>query len=153
MTYLPGSREPPLPMIFVITPTYNRATRVPDIIRLCQTLLHVKYLHWIVVEDADELSQDVTDILNWCSVNSTYLRYKTPPKRRGKRGTGADQRNYAMQWLRERYKVGQLQGVVYFGDDDNTYDIRLFEEVSMCVIYMIVNILLSRRCDFTIIVA
>ena len=129
--YISGIRELPLPVIFMITPTYNRTTRVPDIIRLCQTLMHVKYFYWIVVEDANELCEDVVDILNWCSVNSTYLRYKTPPDRQGKRGTGADQRNYAMQWLREQYKVGQLQGVVYFGDDDNTYDIRLFEEVSM----------------------
>ena len=126
---IPGNREPPLPMIFMITPTYDRPTQVPDVIRLCQTLMHVKYLHWIVVEDGDKLSQDVEDILNWCSVNSTYLSYKTPPDRKGKRGTGADQRNYAMQWLREHYKVGQQPGVVYFGDDDNTYDIRLFEEV------------------------
>ena len=128
-------------MIFMITPTYNRPTRVPDMTRLCQTLMHVKYLHWIVVEDDNELCYDVVDILNWCLVNSTYLSFQTPPDRKGKRGTGADQRNYAMQWLREQYKVGQLQGVVYFGDDDNTYDIRLFEEVRVGVLCLTVYVL------------
>lgn len=120
-------------MIFMITPTYNRPTQVPEITRLCQTLMHVKSLHWIVVEDNEELSQKVADILDRCLVKNTYLRHKTPADRLGQRGTGADQRNYAMQWLREQYQVGQLPGVVYFGDDDNTYDIRLFEEV--CVTY------------------
>ena len=120
-------------MIFMITPTYSRPTQAPDMIRLCQTLMHVKSLHWIVVEDSNELSQDVVDILNWCSVNSTYLKYKALPKLQSKQGKGVEQRNYAMQWLRERYSVGQLPGVAYFGDDDNTYDIRLFEEVSFCV--------------------
>ena len=121
-------------MIFMITPTYNRPTQVPDITRLCQTLMHVKNLHWIVVEDDNELSQGVVDILNWSSVHSTYLRYKTPSDLQGKRGRGAEQRNHALQWLRKQYKVGQLQGVVYFGDDDNTYDIQLFEEVSTCIV-------------------
>ena len=85
------------------------------------------------MEDGNELSQDVLDILNWCSVHSTYLRYQTPVRLKPVRGKGAEQRNHALQWLRKQYKVGQLQGVVYFGDDDNTYDIRLFEEVSMCI--------------------
>ena len=88
------------------------------------------------MEDGDELSKDMVDLLSWCSVNNTYLNYKTPADVKSKRGRGADQRNYGIQWLKERYKVGQQPGVVYFGDDDNTYDIRLFEEVSICVWYV-----------------
>ena len=137
--YIPGSGEPPIPMIFMITPTHSRTSRVPDIVRLCQTLMHVKHLHWIVVEDGSELSKDVTEVLNWCSVSNIYLNYQAPTNLKFTRGRGADQRNYGMQWLRERYKVGQQPGVVYFGDDDNTYDIRLFEEVSICVVRMIVE--------------
>ena len=85
------------------------------------------------MEDGDKKSQDVVDVLDWCSVSSVYLNHKTPQDIRWKRGRGAEQRNLGMQWLRERYKIGQQPGVVYFGDDDNTYDIRLFEEVSTCV--------------------
>ena len=33
------------------------------------------------------------------------------------------------EWLRKNYEVGKANGVVYFGDDDNTYDFRVFEEV------------------------
>ena len=85
------------------------------------------------MEDGLKLSKEVAEILNWCSVNSTYLRYKTRPDARKNLGRGAGQRNRALHWLRKQFKVGQLPGVVYFGDDDNTYDIRLFEEVSYCM--------------------
>ena len=37
-----------------------------------------------------------------------------------------------LEWLRDTYKYGDdkdIQGVVYFGDDDNLYDVRLFDEV------------------------
>ena len=46
---------------------------------------------------------------------------------------GVEQRNKALQWIRENAAHGQLEGgergVVYFGDDDNTYDIEIFNEV------------------------
>ena len=38
---------------------------------------------------------------------------------------GVSNRNEAMDWIREHV----TEGVVYFADDDNSYDIRLFEEV------------------------
>jgi UDP-N-acetyl-D-mannosaminuronate dehydrogenase len=44
------------PIIFVITPTYTRATQMPDMTRLSQTLRLVKDLFWIVVEDSHVLS-------------------------------------------------------------------------------------------------
>lgn len=49
-----------------------------------------------------------------------------------KKNRGVEQRNLAIDWLRERTTAGTLprRGVVYFGDDDNTYDTALFEEVS-----------------------
>ena len=46
---------------------------------------------------------------------------------------GVEQRNMALRWLRDSAADGLLvggeKGVVYFGDDDNTYDIEIFEEV------------------------
>lgn len=39
---------------------------------------------------------------------------------------GIINRNLGLQWIRENAN----DGVVYFADDDNTYDIRLFDEVS-----------------------
>ena len=50
-----------------------------------------------------------------------------------RKNRGVEQRNMALEWLRERAGdgalVGGARGVVYFGDDDNTYDIAIFEEV------------------------
>jgi Glycosyltransferase family 43 len=52
---------------------------------------------------------------------------------------GVLQRNAGLQWVRnhlsshyQRSGNGSI-GVIYFADDDNTYDLRLFEEVGLCV--------------------
>lgn len=126
-----------LPTIFVITPTYKRHTQKAELTRLCQTFLLVKNLHWIVIEDADEKTPLVARLLARCGVAFTLLNRKSSlkvqPKRHRKdppKNRGAEQRNIGLDWLRETYKLGEICGVVYFGDDDNTYDVRLFEEVS-----------------------
>ena len=53
-----------------------------------------------------------------------------PPeqKKRKVKARGVSNRNKGMEWLRENYV--DTRGVVYFADDDNTYDLRLFGEVS-----------------------
>ena len=43
---------------------------------------------------------------------------------------GVSNRNRGLQWIRENYV--DTRGVIYFADDDNTYDLRLFDEVSPC---------------------
>ena len=42
---------------------------------------------------------------------------------------GVDQRNYALQWIRQNVRPDE-NAVVYFADDDNTYHLTLFDEVS-----------------------
>ena len=43
---------------------------------------------------------------------------------------GVLQRNAGLAWLRNYLKTSpKAHGVVYFADDDNTYDLRIFEEV------------------------
>lgn len=51
-------------------------------------------------------------------------RYK---HRVGVKPKGVANRNGTIGWLRQH----ATEGVVYFADDDNTYDIRLFEEVML----------------------
>lgn len=131
-----------IPTIFMITPTYSRWTQKADLTRLCQTLMHVKNIHWIVVEDADKKTELVTDFLHNCPVSSTQLNFRTsrkfrPSLRRHKRrkpkarkSRGVEQRNLALLWLRNTFKPGEKKGVLYFGDDDNTYDLKVFEEVN-----------------------
>ena len=136
-----------LPVIYMITPTYARWTQKADLTRLCQTLMHVRRLHWIVVEDSDTKSRLVTHLLsgnNTCKVVNTHLNVRTRPDLRlapndpnWRKNRGVEQRNLAIDWLRtmaaERKLPGMEEGgtggVVYFGDDDNTYDLAVFDEV------------------------
>ena len=119
--------------VYMVTPTYARWTQKADLTRLCQTLMHVRQIHWIVVEDAVYPTPLVTKLLRRCTVPSTHLHTRTPERLRLKEGEptwrkcrGVEQRNAAIEWLRN---AGNEEGVVYFGDDDNTYDIELFEQV------------------------
>ena len=131
--YKEGFNE--MPTVYVITPTYKRHTQKADLTRLSQTLLHVPRLHWIVVEDSEEKTGLVTRFLENCGVSYTHLAVKTQKKLITKEGEprwlksrGADQRNLGLKWIREHF-TNDMKGVVYFGDDDNTYDIRIFEQV------------------------
>ena len=127
-----------IPTIFMITPTYSRWTQKADLTRLCQTLMHIRNFHWIVVEDADKKTILVKNFLEKCPVTSTHLNVRTSaplrltekePKWRKSRGV--EQRNLGLLWLREsNYKPNNATDVVYFGDDDNTYGLEIFEEVT-----------------------
>ena len=122
------------PMIYMITPTYKRLTQKVDLIRLCQTLMLIPNITWIVVEDAHSLTGLVSRILKYCPVRSVHLHVKTTSfvsRRRGGGGhRGVDQRNKGLKWIHDNHELlRKSKGVVYFGDDDNGYDIRLFEEV------------------------
>lgn len=126
-----------LPVIFAITPTYRRFLQKAELTRTAQTLKHVKNLHWIVVEDSHERTNLVKRFLSHSGLNYTHLNTRTPVEMRRARNKprwtksrGVEQRNTGIDWLRENINPNLTKGVVYFADDDNTYDIRLFEEVS-----------------------
>ena len=115
-----------IPTIFGVTPTYKRSTQKVDLTSLCQTLMLVPRVMWIVVEDATEKSDLVKKFLQRCKVESVHMNVKTPPKQRSR---GVMQRNAGLNWIRQHCMEYKCNGVVYFMDDDNKYDLRLFEEV------------------------
>lgn len=124
-----------MPTIYFITPTYKRHTQKADLTRLSQTLLHVSKLHWIVVEDSDKKTDLVSHFLESCGVSYTHFAVRTPKQLITKEGDprwlkarGVEQRNLGLRWIRQNLK-DDMKGVVYFGDDDNTYDLRIFEQV------------------------
>jgi len=117
-----------LPRLIVITPTYNRSTQIPDLIRLKQTLSLVPNCDWIIVEDSETQNPTVLSYLN--DYNSGDLVY-VATKSRDKIFRGQAQRNRALEFIRSPsspYSEGS-QGAVYFGDDDNAYDARFLDSL------------------------
>ena len=122
--------------IFVITPTYARSTQKIDLTSMCSTLMHIPNLVWIVIEDASKATDLVSKLLHRCKVKSIHLVVPTssaykPAKGKPKwsKPRGVQQRNAGLSWLRQHYNASSCNGVFYFGDDDNKYDLRLFDEV------------------------
>jgi hypothetical protein len=116
----------PSTLIIVVTPTFIRHERIADMTRLSQTLMHVKNLEWIVIEDGNHTSPAVERILQRSGMNYVYFnveRDATSPHR----GDPAKQRDTALTYIRNHYH-NNSDAVVYFADDDNTYDVRLFNQ-------------------------
>uniref|UniRef100_A0A7E4V615 Galactosylgalactosylxylosylprotein 3-beta-glucuronosyltransferase n=1 Tax=Panagrellus redivivus TaxID=6233 RepID=A0A7E4V615_PANRE len=126
-----------LPMVFFVTPTKRRPEQKADLTRLGQTLAHIPNLFWILVEDAEGPSDMIRDLLDRLKMTQTsaHLAVSTPEKMRmnasdpnWKLPRGVEQRNAALEYLRTNH-ASWHRGAVYFGDDDNTYDWRLFDEI------------------------
>lgn len=112
-----------IPTIIIITPTHPRPERLADMTRFSQTLMHIKDLHWIVVEDGNKTVDAVTRLLGRTGLPHVYFytttEYKFPRR-------GWSHRNAALMYIRKNYASYKQPAVVYFADDDNSYDIRLF---------------------------
>lgn len=126
------------PTIYGITPTYYRLVQVPDLLRLAQTLMHVPNIFWVIIEDAENITDLVKNIIleNGLEKRSVQLYAKTRIQNttdiNANRLKGVDQRNTGLKWVRERLseKGDNEHSIVYFMDDDNTYSIKLFKEMS-----------------------
>lgn len=119
-----GRRLSQFPTIIVITPTHKRPERLADMTRFSQTLSHIKNLHWIVIEDGNHTVDIVQRILDRSGLPYVYFFTTTEqgfPKR------GWTHRNQGLAYVRKNYKNYNRPGVVYFADDDNSYDVRLFD--------------------------
>lgn len=128
-------------MIYVVTPTYTRYVQKAELTRLSHTFMLVPNIHWIIVEDSDWSTLVVSEFIermrsqfNFHRI--THLRAKTPDRYKRKQGEpswahpkGIWQRNKALAWIRENSIELDRDGVIYFADDDNTYDLQLFSEM------------------------
>ncbi|XP_015918181.2 galactosylgalactosylxylosylprotein 3-beta-glucuronosyltransferase I [Parasteatoda tepidariorum] len=123
------------PTIYIVTPTYARPVQKAELTRMSHTLLLVPNIHWIVVEDSENKTILVKNFLTKSKVYYTHLNIPTPlPVKMKKedpswlKPKGVLQRNLALNYLRRHTSIEE-PGVVYFADDDNTYDLELFEEM------------------------
>ncbi|XP_031766900.1 galactosylgalactosylxylosylprotein 3-beta-glucuronosyltransferase I-like isoform X2 [Galleria mellonella] len=118
-----------LPTIYGITPTYARLAQKADLTRLSQTLMLVKNFHWIVIEDSEKKTKLVENFLKESTLKYTHLNVKTNSSKHST-ASGVEQRNLALDWLRKHLKQSEdKRGVVYFMDDDNTYSLKVFDEM------------------------
>ena len=102
--------------------------------------MHVPEITWIVVEDSEQKTELVKNLLAKCtSVRYVHLHAKSPGPRavpKGEKpkdvGKGIVQRNAGLNWIRTYCSMEntKCRGVVYLMDDDNKYDLKLFQEVS-----------------------
>ena len=135
------------PTIFVVTPTHKRFVQKAELTRVWQAVRGVQNIHWIVVEDSLQKTVLVRRFLNKTGLNYTHLHTRTPEELRRRKGDrrrmkprGLEQRNLALKWIRENIDPHQTKGVLYFADDDNTYDTQLFEEVGIISIAIVIII-------------
>ena len=126
-----------LATIFIITPTHQRDTQKVDLTSMCHTLMNVPRVVWIIIEDAPKPTSLVTNLIQRCKAEIVHLLAYTSAKYRVEKGDhawskprGVEQRNAGLSWLRQHYSPENCSGIVYFGDDDNKYDLRLFDDVS-----------------------
>jgi hypothetical protein len=102
---------------------------------MAQTLMLVRNLFWIVVEDSTSFSGPVRRLLHRSGVPFVHLLGPRPPTHLDVRsGRGVSNRLRALKYLRDKFGPGGNHwppppGVLYFADDDNAYDVRLFEEI------------------------
>jgi len=61
------------PRLYIITPTYRRAEQIAELTRMSQTLMHVENLHWLVIEDAENKTQLVSDLLQRTGISHDHL--------------------------------------------------------------------------------
>ncbi|XP_050470531.1 galactosylgalactosylxylosylprotein 3-beta-glucuronosyltransferase P [Bombus huntii] len=114
--------------LYIITPTYRRPEQIPELTRMSHTLMLVKNIYWLVIEDATVATKQVTRLLERTGLKFEHLTAPMPEKYKQKKGAkprGVSNRNRGLQWIR----ANATNGVFYFADDDNTYDITLFDEI------------------------
>lgn len=100
-------------------------------------------VHWILVEDATATSNLVRQLLgrHGLSGRSTQLHVKTPSDFKlgakdpnWSKPRGVEQRNAGLEWVRKQLAAQDAaapHSVVYFMDDDNSYSLELFAQMSL----------------------
>ncbi|KAL8165974.1 hypothetical protein V2J09_007473 [Rumex salicifolius] len=113
----------PRELLVVVTPTYNRALQAYYLNRLGHVLRLVNPpVLWIVVE-MNVQSPETAEILRKTGV--LYRHLVCTKNMTNIKDRGVQQRNTAIEHI-ESHK---LDGIVYFGDDDNIYSLELFKRI------------------------
>lgn len=122
-------------LIFVVTPTYERLMQMASMTNLMQTLRQVPPpVHWIVIEDNEKKSDRIKKLLKRSGLQYTHLAIVSPVRNPNAWDTkAARQRSYALEYIRLRF-AAETNALIYFADDDNIYDVRLFDLIRQVII-------------------
>ncbi|CAD5220708.1 unnamed protein product [Bursaphelenchus okinawaensis] len=110
--------------VILITSTYHRPQRIADFHSLIHNFRHIDNIFWIVVEEGPQTDQFIESLLKRSNVPYVYLNAEnvdTPCH-------GWSQRNAALDYIRSNKESFKDSDVVYFANDENTYDKRLFDK-------------------------
>ncbi|VDI29369.1 Hypothetical predicted protein [Mytilus galloprovincialis] len=89
-----NSIQDDIPLIYVVTATYQRLVQRAELTRLSNAFRLVKRLHWIVVEPDGQISLNIQKLLNSSGINFTYFAQETNP---------SDQKNAGIGWIRTNH--------------------------------------------------
>uniref|UniRef100_A0A7S2RPF5 Galactosylgalactosylxylosylprotein 3-beta-glucuronosyltransferase n=1 Tax=Mucochytrium quahogii TaxID=96639 RepID=A0A7S2RPF5_9STRA len=113
-------------MVYVVTPTYDRITQKADLTRMAQALMLNAHVYWVVIEDTShsngKLTHRVRKLLVEANIAFAHVGSMSPKQSNFR---GIAQRNKGLDVVRS---VG-IPGTIYFGDDDNAYDYRIFDDI------------------------
>ena len=59
--------------LYIITPTYRRPEQIPELTRMSHTLMLVKNINWLVIEDAKVPTKQVTKLLEKTGLQFVHL--------------------------------------------------------------------------------
>jgi hypothetical protein len=106
--------------LILVTCTYNHTNRISYIKYLIKNIISkLNDYIWILVEDNDSINSELSELLYQSNINYKYLFYG--PTRSG----GNAQRNFALEYIFD----SNINGIVYSVDDDNLYNLKLFDEI------------------------
>ena len=88
-------------------------------------------IHWLIIEDGKQTDPVIEKLLSGYDIHHTYFaQVNTLPSKLRRIMRGVDQRNAGINWVRVNHNRDE-SAVLYFADDDNTYTLELFDEVSI----------------------
>jgi len=105
--------------IILVTPTYKNPKRVFFIGECIKVFSNIQNLIWILCEDADGIDNEINEMLSKSGITYKYLSFG-PTKDKGN-----EQRNFCYEYIVNN----NINGIIYNADDDNEYDIKLFDEI------------------------
>jgi len=105
--------------LILVTPTYYNPNRLFFINECIKVFSQIKNLIWILCEDNNNIDIEVNEILLKSGIEYKYLAYG-PTKDKGN-----EQRNFCYEYIVNN----NINGIIYNADDDNEYDIKIFDEI------------------------